>query len=146
MSSPVARSAASPAIAISIERRASTWEEALSNRTSEVWVAEEKGRLLGWISVGSSRDPDATSETAELWAVYVDPSDFRRGVGRALWLEAEHHLRCANFSEVTLWVLAKNENALEFYDRLGFMRDPSSKKSLEVGGAQLVEIRLRRSL
>jgi ribosomal protein S18 acetylase RimI-like enzyme len=111
-----------------------------------VWIAEENGRMLGWISVGKSRDAEADAETAELWAVYVDPCEFRRGVGRTLWLQAESHLQSMKFSAVTLWVLEANQGALCFYDRLGFLREPGSAKSIEIGGAQLIETRLRRRL
>jgi ribosomal protein S18 acetylase RimI-like enzyme len=131
---------------LSIERRTATWQEALAARTSDVWVAELEGRLLGWISVGKSRDADACADTAELWAVYVDPSAWRRGVGRALWREAEFHLKSLKNSQVTLWVLLANSIALRFYDSLGFVIDPGSTKKLQIGGAELVEIRLRRYL
>jgi ribosomal protein S18 acetylase RimI-like enzyme len=132
--------------ALSIERRTETWQAVLLKQTSDVWVAEENGRLLGWISVGKSRDADADAATAELWAVYVDPGKFRRGVGRALWLQAEGHLRSMMFSAVTLWVLQANQSALTFYERMGFLREPGSEKTIEIGGSQLIETRLRRRL
>src|SRR5437870_811356 len=51
---------------LSIDRRAATWRESLANRPPDVFVAEREGRMLGWISVGKSRDADADSNTGEL--------------------------------------------------------------------------------
>jgi ribosomal protein S18 acetylase RimI-like enzyme len=63
-----------------------------------------------------------------------------------LWREAETHLNSLKISQVTLWVLQDNSIALRFYDSLGFVIDPGSTKKLQIGGAELVEIRLRRYL
>lgn len=130
---------------LSVNQRTEVWREALSN-PSDVWVAEEEGRLLGWIGASKSRDPDADATTAELWAIYVDPSVWRRGVGRALWGEAESHLRSARFSRVTLWVLRENTTALRFYENIGFSLDRGHEKAFERGAARLTEIRLQRDL
>jgi ribosomal protein S18 acetylase RimI-like enzyme len=131
---------------LSVGRREAAWRESLASADSEVWVAEADGRMLGWISVGDSRDPDAGETTAELWAIYVDPACWRRGVGRALWQQAEAHLVAAGFRSVTLWVLESNTRAVSFYEAFGFTPDPGHAKTLERGGVQLVEIRLRRCL
>lgn len=73
-------------------------------------------------------------------------ASWRRGIGHALWTRAESHLRSSGFSRVTLWVLKENEGALRFYDSIGFVTDPGQAKTIERGGAQLIEIRLRRHL
>jgi ribosomal protein S18 acetylase RimI-like enzyme len=131
---------------LSIEHREATWRELLENRTSDVWVAGEEGGMLGWICVGKSRDPDVDATTAELWAIYVDPNRWRRGVGHALWSRAAEHLRASEFSRVTVWVLKENAEALRFYGSIGFVADPGHEKTIELGGAELVEIRLRRDV
>jgi ribosomal protein S18 acetylase RimI-like enzyme len=131
---------------LSIERREVAWRDALQSRTSDTWIAEDAGRVLGWINTGSSRDADAGPRTGELWAIYVDPNTWRRGVGRALWREAEAQLRAAGFHRVTLWVLDVNQRALHFYESIGFSVDSGHEKTIERGGATLREIRLRRDL
>jgi ribosomal protein S18 acetylase RimI-like enzyme len=133
---------------LSVERREEAWRQALTEQSSDVRVAEEGGRILAWISAGESRDDDASAGMGELWAVYVDPPCWRRGLGRALWQQAEAHLRGAGYSAVTLWVLRDNAVALRFYEALGFAREPdqASDKTIEIGGIPLVEIRLRRAL
>jgi ribosomal protein S18 acetylase RimI-like enzyme len=131
---------------LSVDRRESVWQDNLERGASDVWVAEELGAVVGWISLSRSRDPDATPLTGEIWAIYVDPRHWRRGVGRVLSREAEVHLRTSGFNEVTLWVLEQNVQARAFYESIGFGVDPGHQKSIERGGAELIEIRLRRRL
>jgi ribosomal protein S18 acetylase RimI-like enzyme len=131
---------------LSIEARKKVWQENLEQRTSDTWVAEEGGQVLGWISAARSRDSDAQPSTGELWAMYVHPQHWRRGIGRLLWHEAEEHLRTLGFSEATLWVLKGNAQAIAFYESNGFIIEPGSEKTITRGGADLLEIRLRKRL
>ncbi len=130
---------------MSIDQREGMWRERLEQGAPGTWVIEEHGRVLGWISTGPSRDTGALSSTRELWAIYVDPKHWRRGVGQRLWGEAEHQLRRSGFSDVTLWVLQDNVRALAFYRSNGFVVD-GIEKTIELGGTELVEIRLRKGL
>ena len=131
---------------LSIEQRALTWRQILERRSSETWVAEEDGQILGWISAGPSRDDSAAPTTGEVWAIYVDPLHWRRGVGRYLWREAEGYLRTCGFSDVTLWVLKQNAHAIAFYESIGLAIEPGIEKTITLGGATVVEVRLRKRL
>jgi ribosomal protein S18 acetylase RimI-like enzyme len=131
---------------LSIEDREKVWQQNLEQGTSDTWVAEEGGRIIGWISAARSRDSDAHPATGELWAMYVDPQYWRRGIGRRLWHEAEAHLRSLGFSEATLWVLKENAQAIAFYESNGFIIEAESEKTITRGGAELLEIRLRKRL
>jgi len=130
---------------MSVDHRERTWRQRLEQDAAGSWVIEEHGAVLGWISAGPSRDADARSSTSELWAIYVDPKHWRRGVGQRLWDEVEDQLRRAGFSDVTLWVLQDNGGALAFYRSNGFFLD-GTEKTVELGGTELVEIRLRKRL
>lgn len=132
--------------ALSVDQREGVWREILKGGASDTWVLEVQGEILGWASLGRSRDSDAPASTGELWAIYVDPRHWRRGLGQLLWNEAERQLRHSGFSEVTLWVLKDNVRALAFYHSNGFAIDPGIEKVIERGGTQLVEIRLRKAL
>lgn len=129
---------------LSIEEREIRWRDILRTSSADTWIAEDAGRVLGWMSLGSSRDADAAPDTGELWAIYVAPEAWRSGVGKALWQHAEAELRRAEFESVTLWVLAENQRAQRFYESLGFSVDPGHEQTLERGGARLLEIRMRR--
>ena len=131
---------------LSTDERETMWNTILNKGTAQVCVAVQGDEMLGWICVGGSRDPDAQTRTAEVRAVYVDPNHWRRGVGRALWRMAMERSKSAGFSEVTLWVLEANANSIAFYASLGFARDEHADKIVELGGAQLKEIRLRVQL
>jgi GNAT superfamily N-acetyltransferase len=76
-------------------------------------VAEQVGQLLGFAVVLRREDGDA-----ELDGVFVDPTQWRHGVGRAL---LEHAERIAtNDGAANLWVTA-NTRALGFYGACGFV-------------------------
>ena len=131
---------------LSIEQREGVWRQNLEQGASETWVAEDRAQVLGWVSVARSRDSDALPTTGEVWAIYVDPSYWRRGVGQRLWREAEEQLGAAGFSEVTLWVLKENAQAIAFYESNSVAIESGSQKSITVGDAQLLEVRLRKRL
>jgi GNAT superfamily N-acetyltransferase len=68
---------------LSIEQRHAAWQQALEAGHPFTWVAEEGDVALGWISAAASRDVDAGQSTGEIWAVYIDPSHWGEGIGRA---------------------------------------------------------------
>jgi GNAT superfamily N-acetyltransferase len=77
----------------------------------EVWVAEEDGRLLGFLGIEHSTNLDAPV----LEKLYVEPEEQNRGVGSAL-LDKAKQLRP---DELYLWVFQKNP-ARRLYERHGF--------------------------
>jgi len=131
---------------LSVEQRTSAWRQTLESGTSGTSVLEEHGEVIGWVSAGSSRDADALSSTSELRAIYVAPEQRRRGVGQRLWNDSEGQLRRAGYSEVTVWALKENTPAVGFYRANGFVVDPGIERTVELGGAALIEIRLRKQL
>jgi GNAT superfamily N-acetyltransferase len=77
----------------------------------EVWVAEDDGRLLGFLGIEHSTNLDAPV----LEKLYVDPAEQNHGVGSAL-LDKAKELRT---DELYLWVFQKNP-ARRLYERHGF--------------------------
>jgi GNAT superfamily N-acetyltransferase len=87
----------------------------------------------------------ATLVGAELSALHVDPSMWRRGVGSALIARARDDLAAAGIAEAHLWLLAGNDRALQFYQRDGWASD-GARRSDVVWGVAVDELRLRRRL
>ena len=79
----------------------------------QVWVAEEDGRLLGFLGIEASRNLEGA---AVLEKLYVEPAEQSRGIGAAL-LEKAKELRPDG---LYLWVFQKNDGARRFYEREGF--------------------------
>jgi len=129
---------------LSVDHRETVWRENLAKPKTQMWVAEGDSGVVGWISVAASRDTDADVATGEVWAIYVDPQHWKRGIGRALWTTAEAYLRSTGYLEVTLWALQANRNAIAFYDAIGFAVDPDAEQTIECGGLLFPQIRLRQ--
>lgn len=90
--------------------------EAIADRIrehEEVWLAEEDGRLLGFLGIEESTN---LGGAAVLEKLYVEPADQNRGVGAAL-LDKSKELRPAG---LCLWVFQRNEGARRLYERHGF--------------------------
>jgi GNAT superfamily N-acetyltransferase len=83
-----------------------------------MWVAERDG-IVGFAGAGPSRDAD---EEGELYAIYIDASEWGRGTGDALMGVVLDHLR-TRFDTATLWVLDANARARRFYEKYGWAFD-----------------------
>jgi ribosomal protein S18 acetylase RimI-like enzyme len=110
---------------LSVEQREQMWQQALASQEGQaVYVAVEDAAVVGFCAVAApSRDEDAEDDVAEIAAIYVDPDAWRVGVGRALMDVALADLRADGWRSVTLWVLAENHPARDFYARFGFEPD-----------------------
>lgn len=131
---------------LTVEKREAAWQKSIAAGTPELWVAEEQGAILGWVAFGSSRDQGASSTTGEIEAIYVLSQRWRKGVGQTLWLTARRRLIERGFSRATLWVLAENERAIRFYEKLGFAPSNCANKASERDGKQLTEVRYEAAL
>jgi Histone acetyltransferase len=76
-------------------------------------VAESIGEVLGFAVVLRRDDGDA-----ELDGLFVEPTQWRHGIGRALVAEAERI--ATHDGAASLWVIA-NTRALDFYRACGFV-------------------------
>ena len=103
------------------------------------FVVERDGEIVGFSSVGPSRDE---SGIGELYAIYVDPDQWSTGAGRTLIEHAELELR-TEYSEVTLWVLEDNPRARQFYERAGWAVD-GARKAEARWGVRAPEVRYRK--
>jgi GNAT superfamily N-acetyltransferase len=118
------------------------------DRAAEQWqahpplVAEEDGEIIGFVSVGASRDDDADGE---LFAIYVEPGRWGTGVGRALIDAAEARRRERDDRDVILWVLEDNPRARRFYGAAGWHLD-GARRPIEIFGVSVPEIRYRKRL
>jgi GNAT superfamily N-acetyltransferase len=130
--------------ALSEEERARRWERILSTSAGVTLIAEVDGALAGFASIGESRDEDAVpGRTGELYALYVAPEWWSRGIGWRLWAAARQRIFDTGFVEATLWVLEGNDRGRRFYERVGLALDPGAVQSVDIHGVTLPEVRYR---
>lgn len=125
---------------LSVPKRTEFWQRELNEQRNPVWVATEGGVIAGWVSGGASRDRDAAG-VSEVYAVYLAPDRWRRGIGRRLMNAIEAQLPADQ--DITLWVLDRNHGAIGFYRSLGYEPDGSAKPG-ELAGVTITEVRLRK--
>jgi len=132
---------------LSASERDGSWQ-AIVGAGDGLWltlVAERDSGLAGFCSAATpSRDADVTERTAEIGALYVDPSHWRQGVGGAMLAAVFAELSERRFRDAILWVLPENRPALAFYERFGFEVEEGVGKREERSGRPV--IRLRASL
>ncbi len=132
---------------ISIQERKDMWDKDFSNpeEKSETFVAEIGNKIIGFCSVGPSRDKDAEEKTGELYAIYLDPSIQKKGIGSALMDTGLNFLKEEGFLMATLWVLRSNKSTIGFYESKGWYFDGAEMKT-EKKGISFDEIRYSKKL
>ncbi len=107
-------------------------------------VATEAGLAVGYAIIGPYRWDDEIPGAGEVYALYVDPSRWGGGAGRALVAAAEARLRVLGHAEAALWVLEANQLGRSFYEAVGWSADGAQAARCEVDDA--LEVRYRRTL
>jgi GNAT superfamily N-acetyltransferase len=110
----------------------------------KTFVAVDGDVILGFVTTGRSTDHEADGK-GEVFALYVDPPHWRRGVGRALISDARQRLGEQGFAQAVLWVLVRNERAERFYHLDGWSPDGSLRRT-QIWGVTVDELRYRRPL
>jgi ribosomal protein S18 acetylase RimI-like enzyme len=130
--------------------RIATWTRSLAetdwSHGGTLVVRDDDARLVGFAHVRESRDTDADARSVgEVWAIYLAPDAWGKGLGRELMVAALGRLAQAAYDQVTLWVLDTNARARRFYEAAGFQPDGAVKVD-DSRGFRLREVRYRRPL
>jgi len=126
-----------------IEPREIAWSELLGGEggAPPVWVAESGGTVQGFVSCGPARDEDVPLPASEVYALYVRPESWRRGIGRALLETALDHCLETGATTDVLWVLEANARARDFYEAMGWAPDGARRRFEEA--LPVIEVRYR---
>jgi ribosomal protein S18 acetylase RimI-like enzyme len=132
---------------LSVDNRERMWRNELKVLAPDrrPWVAETSTQIIGFVSAGHSRGDDAKSGEGEVYAIYVLPDCWTRGIGRNLLTHAERDLIGHGYSEAVLWCFEDNLRARDFYERSGWHADGASSVHT-YAGVELTEIRYRKVL
>lgn len=135
---------------LSVADRERFWSGALSvpePRTTVV-VATVADAVVGFAAAGPPLVPvDRADPTlGDLYALYLDPGSWGRGIGTQLHATVLDRLRSSGFIRAGLWILDGNQRALRFYLRHGWTDTGRTQVDRGPGGIELHERRLHRAL
>lgn len=89
------------------------------------FVAEENDQAVGYVCVYGFHDPDDSDEIPDAYSfmseLYVRSDYQNRGVGHLLVERAEQYARGLGTYKMELKVFARNESAIRFYERHGYI-------------------------
>jgi ribosomal protein S18 acetylase RimI-like enzyme len=126
--------------------REAKWRQAIEFADPQVHVAVQGDEVVGFVGFDRSRDPKTPSTTGEIWALYVKPEHWGKGVGVALWDAAREGLEEEGCVLVTVWVPLRNDRAMRFFELAGFKREMKTAKTTSLGSVKIEEIRLKRDV
>lgn len=141
----------------SAETDVAAWKALWAGRVREpgpgqsTLIAIDEEQIRGFVYFGPSPDADADPATVgQVLSIHVSSDMTRQGVGTLLMKAAIAGLGGDANTAITLWVVADNDGARRFYERLGWRQDGGRRREiLAVGDGEgdLVEvIRYRRDL
>ncbi len=83
------------------------------------WVAELEHHIVGAVMAGYDGHRGSVNYLA------VDPSHRKKGIGRMLMERIEADLSAKGCPKINLLVREGNEDVLNFYDQIGYQKDPT---------------------
>ena len=109
-------------------------ERTMSRLGDGFLLAEVDGAAVGYAMISRDRE-----DNAQLWTIYVLPSEQGRGIGAALWASACEYARQLGLTTLVLWVLEANIPARAFYERMG--ASLTVQRDFPVGAGSISEVR-----
>jgi ribosomal protein S18 acetylase RimI-like enzyme len=131
-----------------LEQRTAWWERMIASAADRRWtqfVAEDADSIVGFATCGPAEGDDADPHVGQVYAIYVHPRGWRKGIGRQLFERAAEVLREAGYSTAVLWVLGTNTRARRFYEAAGWQPDGGTRSETR-GEVVLHEVRYRAVL
>jgi L-amino acid N-acyltransferase YncA len=103
---------------VTVESRVA-WFQAHGPRTRPLWVVEEAGRVIAWLSFSDFYGRPAYSRTVEL-SIYLDASARGKGLGSALLRAALDAAPGLGVDTVLGFIFGHNAPSLALFRRYGF--------------------------
>jgi len=121
------------ALADEREPRAQYWRDTIDSQEPgrHVLVVDGHDGVVGFATAGPVRgDDQEAARTGELYAIYVHPKAWGRGVGQALMADVLERLRAEGFDDAILWVLEDNPRTRRFYELGGWRLDSGPQEDI----------------
>src|SRR5687767_2291558 len=97
------------------------WFEAHSRDRHPLWVLDEGGEIVAWVSFQPFKQRAAYAGTAEI-SVYIRETHRRRGLGKLLLREAINRAPKFGIKRLAGFILGNNAPSLKLFEAMGFER------------------------
>lgn len=105
---------------VTVESRL-TWFREHDPNHLPIWVAEENGIILGWLSFSSFKDRPAYNSTAEV-SIYIAEQYRGRGIGKKLLSKAIQEAPKLGITTILGFIFGHNEPSLRLFMKYNFER------------------------
>ncbi|WP_042170348.1 GNAT family N-acetyltransferase [Paenibacillus gorillae] len=119
---------------VTVESRQKWWEEH-SPDARPLWVLEENGTIIAWLSFQSFYGRPAYQATAEL-SIYIAQEQRSRGIGSLLIREALEACPRLQIRTLLGFIFGHNEPSLGLLDKFGFERWAHLPRVAELDGIE----------
>lgn len=93
----------------------------LSTGCKNIIVACKEDKIVGFCGFGAFRGNEASENSGEIQGIYIDREYQGMGIGTILLNCATDKLKESGFENVAFWVFDKNDNAISFYEKKGYV-------------------------
>lgn len=96
----------------------------LTNKNSQFYFVYVEGELAGYLKVNldDAQTEEMGNDSLEIQRVYIKEKYQKSGLGKLMVSKAEEIAKENNKNKIWLGVWEKNENAIGFYEKIGFIQ------------------------
>ncbi|KEK09202.1 GNAT family N-acetyltransferase [Lysinibacillus fusiformis] len=121
-------------------------EKELSNEASEFYLIYDNDVIAGYlkVNVNDAQSEQMGNESLEIERIYIRQSFQGRGLGKYLMNKAIELAEAQNKSSIWLGVWDKNDNAIGFYKKIGFVQ--TGAHSFFMGEEEQIDLIMTKTL
>jgi phosphinothricin acetyltransferase len=108
-------------VPFTVDRRQAWFDAHRADPRHRLFVAVDKGQVVGYASTSRFRDKAAYETTAEA-SVYCSPGEVGRGIGRALYERLFGSIVGEDIHRIVAGVTMPNAASVALHERFGFQR------------------------
>lgn len=103
------------------------FQKIITNENTTHYVIQVNEKTVGIMCIAPPQDNDVGDDFLELHGIYLHPDYYRKGFGTQAIDFAFNKARNLGKKFMTVWVFAKNENTIKFYEKCGFAAENKTK-------------------